>query len=138
MATIKYAGVGTATALTLSSVNSLANGSSSGLMTYDNSTNLDLYASVAISLGSLTPTTGGSITLRVYSCQGATVPDDTGSVGGGEPYPHPLTTTTGAKVIVIPMVRLYWESMRFQITNNAGVAFAASGNSISVKPAGEG
>jgi len=138
MAAIKYIQGGGASSLTLSSVNSLANGSSSGLMTYDNSTNLDLYASVAVSLGSITPSAGGSITLRVYSTQGATVPDDTGSVGGGDTYTLPLTTSAGAKVVVFPMVRLYPESMRFQITNNAGVSFAASGNSVSVKPYNEG
>jgi len=138
MAAIKYIQGSGATSLTLSSVNSLANGSSSGLMTYDNSANLDLYASVAVSLGSITPTAGGNIVLRAYSTQGATVPDDTGSVGGGDTYTLPLTTTASAKVIIFPMVRLYPESMRFQISNNAGVALAASGNSISVKPYNEG
>jgi len=107
-------------------------------MTYDNSANLDLYASVAVSLGSITPTAGGNIVLRAYSTQGATVPDDTGSVGGVDTYTLPLTTTASAKVIIFPMVRLYPESMRFQISNNAGVALAASGNSISVKPYNEG
>ena len=138
MAAIKYIQGSGATSLTLSSVNSLANGSSSGLMTYDNSANLDLYASVAVSLGSITPTAGGNIVLRAYSTQGATVPDDTGSVGGVDTYTLPLTTTASAKVIIFPMVRLYPESMRFQISNNAGVALAASGNSISVKPYNEG
>lgn len=137
MSTAKWATPGSATSLTLSSVNSLANGSSSGLMTYDNSTALDLYASVAVSLGSLTPTSGGSITLRVYSAQGATAPDDIGALGGGDAYAVPLTTTTGAKVAIVPMVRLYPESMRFQITNNAGVALAAASNAISVRPFNE-
>ena len=118
-------------------LDSLANGSSSAFVTYDNSTNLDLYASVEIALGSLTPAAGGSITLRVFSCQSADAPDNTASVGGGETYTVPLTTSTGAKVVVIPMVRLYPESLRFSVTNNAGVALASSANSIKVRPYNE-
>lgn len=118
-------------------LDSLANGSTSAFVTHDNSSNLDLYASVLINLGSLTPTTGGSITLRVFAAQSADVPDATGSVGGGDTYTVPLTTSTGAKVVVIPMIRLYPESMRLCVTNNAGVALAASSNSIKVRPFNE-
>lgn len=115
----------------------MANGGTSAFVTHDNSTNLDLHASVAVKLGSLTPTTGGSITLRTHAAQGATVPDDNGSVGGGDTYTAPLTVSAGAKVVVFPMVRLYPESMRLQITNNAGVALASSANEITVRPYNE-
>lgn len=118
-------------------LDSLANAGTSVFVTHDNSANLDLYASVLINLGSLTPTTGGSITLRVFSAQSADVPDNTGSVGGGDTYTVPLTTSTGAKVAVIPMIRLYPESLRLCVTNNAGVSLAASGNSIKVRPFNE-
>src|SRR5215217_5507248 len=118
-------------------LDSLANGSTSAFVTHDNSANLDLYASVLINLGSLTPTTGGSITLRVFSAQSADVPDATGSVGGGDTYTAPLTTSAGAKVAVIPMIRLYPESLRLCVTNNAGVSLAASSNSIKVRPFNE-
>jgi hypothetical protein len=118
-------------------LDSLANGSTSAFITHDNSSNLDLYASVLVNLGSLTPTTGGSIALRVFSAQSADVPDATGSVGGGDTYTQPLTTSTGAKVAVFPMVRLYPESLRLCVTNNAGVALAASSNSIKVRPFNE-
>jgi hypothetical protein len=114
-------------------LDSLANGSSSTRVTYDNSSNLDLYASVLVNLGSFTSTTGASITLRVYSAQSADVPDDTGSVGGGDAYTQPITVGASAKVVVFPMVRLYPESLRLQITNNGGAAFAASSNSIKVR-----
>jgi hypothetical protein len=118
-------------------LDSLANGSTSAFVTHDNSTNLDLYASVEIALGSLTPTTGGSVTLRVFSAQSADAPDNTGSVGGGEPYTVPLTVSAGAKVAIIPMIRLYPESMRLCVTNNAGVSLAATSNSIKVRPFNE-
>lgn len=120
-------------------LDSLANGSTSSFVTYDNSTNLDLYANVEIDLGSITPSTGGSITLRVFATAnaGGSVPDNTGSVGGGDVYTVPLTTSASAKVAIIPMVRLYPFSMRLCVTNNAGVALAASGNALKVQPFNE-
>lgn len=120
-------------------LDSLANGSTSAFVTYDNSTNLDLYANVEIDLGSLTPTTGAAITLRVHATAnaGGSVPTDVGAVGGGDTYTVPLTTTTGAKIAIIPMIRLYPFSMRLQVTNNAGVSFAASSNAIKVQPFNE-
>lgn len=139
MATAKWATPGTISAnLAGTTLDSLASGSTSAFVTYDNSTNLDLYGSVRIALGSLTPAAGGSITLRVYSAQGANVPDDPAAISiGGDTYTVPLTTTASAKVAVIPMIRLYPESMRLQVTNNAGVALAATGNSIFVRPFNE-
>jgi hypothetical protein len=120
-------------------LDSLANGSTSAFVTYDNSTNLDLYGNVEIDLGSLTPTTGGSITLRAYATAnaGGSVPNDIGSVGGGDAYTLPLTVATGAKVVIFPMIRLYPFSMRLQVTNNSGVTLAASGNAIKVQPFNE-
>src|SRR5215203_1960337 len=115
-------------------LDSLANGSTSAFITHDNSSNLDLYASVLINLGSITPTTGGSITLRVFSLQSADVPDATGSVGGGDTYTVPLTTSAGAKVAVFSMIRLYPESLRLCVTNNSGVTFNAASNTLKVRP----
>lgn len=120
-------------------LNSLANGSTSAFVTHDNSSSLDLYASVTVLLGSIDPTDGGSITLRVYATDGTNTPDDTGIVGGGETYTAPLTTAGAgsAKVVVFPMVRLYPASMRLQVTNNSGVTFNASSNALHVKPYNE-
>lgn len=118
-------------------LNSLGNGNSSAFVTYDNSTNLDLYGVVTVKLGSITPSAGGSITLRVYTGDGTDVPDDTGSVGGGEPYTVVVSSGASAKVVNIPMVRLYPFSMRMQVTNNTGVSFNASGNELYVRPYNE-
>lgn len=120
-----------------STLNSLANGSTSAFVTYDNSANIDLYAAVRLTLGSFTPTTGGSVTLRVYAVVDGTTPDDIGAVGGGETYTVPLTTSASAKNVIIPMIRLYPYSMRLQVTNNAGAAFAASGHTLTVQPYNE-
>ena len=111
-------------------LNSLANGSESAVVTYDNSTNRDLYGLVAIKLGSITPATGGSITLRVTLNDGT----DTADRIGGDLYVVPLTSGASAKVAVVNMVRLYPYSMRFSVVNSAGVALAATGNELYVRP----
>jgi len=110
-------------------LNSLANGSESTAVTYDNSTNRDLYGTITVKLGSITPSTGGSITIRVTVNDGT----DTADRIGGDQYVVPLTTTTGAKVAIISMIRLYPYSMRFSTINNAGVTTASSGNEFYVR-----
>ena len=111
-------------------LNTLANGSESAVVTYDNSTNRDLYGVVTIKLGSITPSTGGSITLRVTLNDGT----DTADRIGGDLYVIPLTSGASAKVAVVNMVRLYPFSMRLSVVNNAGVSLAASGNELYVRP----
>lgn len=110
-------------------LNSIANGSESARVTYDNSTTRDLYGFVTIKLGSITPATGGSITLRVTASDGT----DLGDAVGGDLYTMALTTGASAKIINVPMVRLYPYSLRLSVVNNAGVALAASGNEIYVR-----
>ena len=114
-------------------LNSLANASESTAVTYDNSTNRDLYGLVTIKLGSITPSTGGSITVRVTLNDGT----DTADRIGGDQYTIPLTTGAGAKIAVVNMVRLYPYSMRLSVINNAGVTLNASGNELYVRPFNE-
>jgi hypothetical protein len=114
-------------------LNSVANGSESARVTYDNSTTRDLYGFVTIKLGSITPATGGSITLRVTASDGT----DLGDAVGGDLYTMPLTTGASAKIINVPLVRLYPYSLRLSVVNNAGVALAASGNELYVRPFNE-
>jgi hypothetical protein len=136
MAVAKWAAPATRSAnLAGTTFNSLANGAAGSAITYDNSTNRDLYAIVTVKLGSLTPTAGGSITLRVYSGDGTDTPDLNG--GSFDTYTAALTTGASAKVVSFPLVRLYPFSMRLQIVNNAGVSTAASGNELYVRPYNE-
>lgn len=109
-------------------INSLANGSASAFITYDNSGTRDLYAAVTIRLGSITPATGGSVTLRIYTGDGTDVPDVNG--GSFDSYTAALATGTSAKVVTFPLVRLYPFPLRVQVVNNAGVTLAASGNEL--------
>ncbi len=136
MAVAKWAAPGTRSAnLAGTTFNSLANGSAGTAITYDNSSNRDLYAIVTVKLGSLTPTAGGSITLRVYSGDGTDTPDLNG--GSFDSYTAALTTGASAKVVSFPLVRLYPFSMRLQMVNNAGVSTTASGNELYVRPYNE-
>ncbi|MFN8711205.1 MAG: hypothetical protein ACK5Z2_00030 [Bacteroidota bacterium] len=111
-------------------LNSLANAGESTAVTYDNSTNKDLYGVITIKLGSITPTSGGSITVRVTLNDGT----DTADKVGGDQYVIPLTSGASAKIAVVNMIRLYPYSMRLSVINNAGVAFAATGNELYVRP----
>jgi hypothetical protein len=132
MAVAKWASPSTRSSnLAGTAFNSLANAAASTGITYDNSTNRDLYAIVTIKLGSITPTTGGSVSLRVYSGDGTDTPDLNG--GAFDTYVAPLTTTASAKVVTFPMVRLYPFSGTLQFVNNAGVTTAASGNELYVR-----
>lgn len=109
-------------------LNSLANGSESAVMTYDNSSNKDLYGAVTIKLGSITPSAGGSLILRVTVSDGT----DTADKAAGDRYPVELLSGASAKVIVIPLVRLYPFSLRLSVVNNSGVTLASSGNELYV------
>ena len=134
MATATWSTPGTRSSnLAGTALNSLSDGSRSSQVTYDNSSALNLYASVAITLGSFTPGTNPTITLHVQSTDGTATPDNE----GGDAYVIPITTGAGVKNIVVPMVRLYPYSMRLAVTNDAGAALASSGHSIYVTPYGE-
>jgi hypothetical protein len=111
-------------------LNSLANAGESTVVTYDNSTNRDLYGTVTIKLGSITPSAGGSITVRITLNDGT----DTADRIGGDVYTIPLTSGASAKVAVVNMIRLYPYSMRISVVNNAGVALNASGNELYIRP----
>ncbi len=52
-------------------------------------------------------TSGGAIQVRVFSTVNNTIPDNTAAFGGGDLYTLTLTTTTSAKVLTLPMIRLY-------------------------------
>jgi len=116
-------------------LNSLANGSATAFISYDNSSNLDLYGIITVKLGSITPSTGGSVSLRIYAGDGTDLPDANG--GAFDSYTAALATGAAAKVVTFPMVRLYPFPCRLQIVNNAGPNFAASGNELYVRPYNE-
>lgn len=107
-------------------LNNLANGSESAVMTYDNSSNKDLYGAVTIKLGSITPSTGGSITLRVTISDGT----DTADKIAGDQYVTELISGATSKVVIFPLVRLYPFSLRLSVVNNSGATLNASNNEL--------
>lgn len=113
--------------------NSLANAGETAVVTYDNSTARNLYAAVTLKLGSITPATNGSVTLRVTMSDGTDLSDR----AGGDLYTALLSSGASAKIVVWPMVRLYPFSLRFSIVNNSGVTLAASGNELYATPYNE-
>lgn len=117
-------------------LNSLGNGSVSARMGYDNSAALNLYARVVVELGSITPTTGGTITLR-YLGRRVTGGVDEDSTASLEGYVATLSSGASAKRAIFEMVRLYPFNDGFVILNGSGVAFAASGNAVYVQPYNE-
>ena len=134
MATAKWATPGTRSSDLSGSVINIASfttGTESGTMTYDNSTAKDLYGTVTVKLASLTPTAGGSLSIRVQYNDGTDTPD--GKVGG-DIYTSLVTTTTGAKVTIFNLVRLYPYSMRFSLFNTTGSSIASTGNNFYVRP----
>jgi hypothetical protein len=134
MAVAKWTAPSTRSANILSTVaNSLANGSESAVVTYDNSTNRDLYGVVTLKLGSITPSAGGSVTLRITLNDGT----DTSDKAGGDLYTAVLNSGASAKVVVFPMIRLYPFSLRISLVNNSGVTLAGSSNELYVRPYNE-
>jgi hypothetical protein len=116
-------------------LNSLANGSESAFINYNNDTLRDLYATVTVKLGSLNALAGGSISLRVYASDGIDTPDR--GAGSFDTYTEGLTTGTSAKVVVFRMVRLYPFFCFITVVNNAGNSTPASGNEIYITPFNE-
>ena len=134
MAVAKWAAPGTRSSnFAGTTLNSLANGSESAVVTYDNSTNRNLYGAVTLKLGSITPSTGGSVTLRITLSDGT----DTADKAAGDLYTAVLASGASAKVVIWNMVRIYPFSLRFSLVNNSGVTLAASGNEIYVTPYNE-
>ena len=117
-----------------SALDSLANGGTTGRVTHDNSTNLDLYCRVTVVLGSITPGSGGSITLRYLGYQAsAAASEDNANSGHQDAYTALINSGASAKRIIFPMVRIYPFNGGFTIQNNAGVSLAASGNAVYVQ-----
>jgi len=135
MAVAKWATPGTRSSNidTTDEIAGMANGGESFPIFYDNSTNRNLYGAVTLKLGSITPATGGAISLRVVIGDGT----DTADQAAGDVYTSVLVTGAGAKVVIFPMVRLYPFEIQFSVINNTGVTLNLSDNGLYVTPYNE-
>ena len=130
MTDLKWATAGSLTSsLVTTELDSLADEGESSLFTYDNSSNLALNAQVTVLLGSITPSTGGILVLRVLSYDGTNTPDK----AGGDKYPLEIESGTGSKVITFTDVRLYPFSLRLSIINLSGVALSSADNDVYIR-----
>jgi hypothetical protein len=113
-------------------LNSLANGSLSAILAdIANSTGKNLNIRFWVKLGSITPATGGSITIRLVCKRGSTYVDRTATIFTGEQQTIPLTTTASAKEVSSCAMRLPGPfDVGVEIVNNSGVTFNASGNEV--------
>jgi hypothetical protein len=122
---------GTPTAISASLVTTaldgLTNTSESVVSTaIDNTAGTYLYGTITIKLGSITPSAGGSITLRVTVSDGTNTADK----AGGDIYTATLLAGASAKIVVFPMIRLYPYNVYLSVVNNSGVTFNAADNDI--------
>jgi hypothetical protein len=134
MAVAKWTALGTRSSnFAGTTLNTLANGSESATVTYDNSANKNLYGMLTLKLGSITPAAGGSMTLRITINDGT----DTADKIGGDINTVSLISGAGAKIAIFPFIRLYPCSMRISLINSSGVTLNASGNEIYITPYNE-
>ena len=116
-------------------LNGLANGTESTVVTYNNGSDREYYGLLTIKLGTTASpgvSTGGSITVRITLNDGT----DSSDQIGGDLYVIPLTTGTSSK-IVMQKIQLYPFQNRISIINNSGITFAASNNQMFITPWGE-
>lgn len=130
-----------ATALT-TELNSLANGSVSALSSeIDNSTNKYLFMDLELYLASLTPTTGGYVSVYVVPSEdGTNYPSfDTGASPGdynGNYFVTSFSTkaATAAQRMVRREILVPPGKWKIAVQNSCGAALAASGNTLSWRP----
>ena len=135
MSTATWSALGTRSSnIASTTLNSLANGSESSNITYDNTTNKALYGLITLKLGSITPSTGGSVTLRVTISDGT---DTSDSGADGDLYVFLLKSGASAKTDIKKISLVGGCSLRFSFVNNSGVTLAASGNEVYVTPFNE-
>lgn len=104
-----------------------ANLSSSDPILFDNSTGKHITGLVTVVLNTITPTTNGSITLRVFYSDGV-ITEDTVTRSG---YSEFLSSGASVKNTIFE-VMLKPCLMKFIVVNNSGTTFQSSGNAFYV------
>jgi hypothetical protein len=127
MSVAKWTALGTESSnIAGTALDSKANGTTTFIADITNTTDKDLYLNVWMTMGSITPTAGSSVTLQLRQKRSSTYAENT-----LEQYVA-ATNGTGARTVPLAAVMriphggtfgLYW-------TNNLGVTSAASGNEV--------
>ena len=120
--------------LVTTQLDSLGNGSESAVSSaIDNTAGGYLYAAIIVVLGSITPATGGSISLRLTVSDGTNTADKV----AGDTYSAVLLAGASLKVVVFPLVRLPPFNCYLSVVNNSGVAFNAADSDVYYRAYGE-
>jgi hypothetical protein len=135
--TFKWTAAGSRGNQLTTELNSLANGAFSAVgPAYDNTTNLDEWGACDITLASLLPTTGGYLQIFLaVSLDGTTYEDAPSSTNPGSHQlvaTVSLNVTTSAKRVMTQPFRLPFTKFKFVLKNAAGVALAASANTVAL------
>lgn len=110
-------------------IDGLADGSSAIVTDVSNGTDKALYVSVCLSLASMTPSTGGSVALRIRRKRGSTYEDQTASCIVAQKL---LSSGASAKLVEFTAQLPGPYTYGLGIVNNSGTAFPGSGNAIYV------
>lgn len=123
-------------------LNALTNGSYSAVGTaYDNTTLLDQWAVLDITLASLNPTAGAYLQLFMVTSPGGTTYEDAPS--STNPGYHmsvaavSLTAGSAAKRVVTPMFRMPPGKFKFVLLNKSNVTLGATTNTAALYTADE-
>jgi len=120
--------------LVTTQLDSLGNGSESAVSSAINNTaGSYLYAAIIVVLGSITPATGGSLSLRLTVSDGTNTADKV----AGDMYTAVLLSGASIKVVVFSLVRLPPFNCYLSVVNNSGVAFNAADSDIYYRAYGE-
>ena len=111
----------------------IVNGAESAKMPYLNYP-IYYYAVVAVQLGTITTTSGASITLRVTG-RDSVLGSDSGV--NGDIYVLALAAGSGVKTVVEEMVRIYSSTNEISVINNSGTTLPLTGNGLWLTPYGE-
>jgi len=120
--------------LVTNELDSLTTGSESTPVSYDNSSNKNLYGAVTVKLGTFDPDAGAYISLRINISDGT---DTATAKFAGDVYTASVDDASGAKVVIFPMVRLYPFDLRVSVVNNTSTSFNSADNDIYVTPYNE-
>jgi len=124
-------------------LNSLANGAYSAAGTeIDNSSNLDQYGKLEISLASLSPSGAAYVQVHMITAPGGTsyedAPASTNLCGHTIVASIPLdSTASSAKRVMSGVFQMQPAKTKFVFYNSAGVALASSGNTVTLYTAND-
>ena|SRR5215510_12595001 len=131
---VKWSAPSGTTSVLTTELNALGNNTLSALgPAYDNSANKDVYVDVELVLSSLTPASGGYVTLyAALAVDGSNYGDAFRTSVQQLVGVFNLDTSTSAKRTSLKNIMIPPDLMKFYLDNQAGVALGATGNTVKV------